>query len=197
LYCLLRIFDKNEDLDGLSGDLPPDAKVNVMTHFEEITGMKIMETEQLHPVKSSARAFGAVLSATSSGVTAGTAGARIGTAVFDTLSVASRATHVAGFVASVLSQPIDAYFLVNTVRELRNRSPSEVAVKIRDIQSKMVCPLESEILPLMKAYIESKVADAAKSHLDQNHQEEFVFIDDIDTLLAHDELGNTGTLSFD
>ena len=193
----IRIFDKREDLDDSSNDSSPDAIFNVMSHFEEITGMKIMESKQLHPVKSSARAVGAVLAATSSGVTAGTAGARVGTAVFDTLSVASRATHVAGFVTSVLSLPIDAYFLFTSVRALRNKSPSEVAEKIRDIQSKMVCPLEAEIPLLIESYVESKVTEVANAHFEGKIHEEFELIDDIDTLIAHDELNQNGTLSFE
>ncbi|KAK3753987.1 hypothetical protein QZH41_009262, partial [Actinostola sp. cb2023] len=120
-----RIFDDDKTLNDIK-DYPTDGITNVMEHFQKITGVRIMETDQLDPLKSSARAVGAVLSVTSTGVTASTAGARIGTAVFDTLTIASRATHVAGFVASILTLPIDAYFLVKSVRELRNQSPSEV-----------------------------------------------------------------------
>lgn len=192
-----RIFDTDKSLSDANDHLG-DGIDNVMEHFQHVTGVKIMETEQLDPFKSSARAVGAVLSVTSTGVTASTAGARIGTAVFDTLTVASRATHVAGFVASVLTLPIDAYFVVKSVRELRNQSPSEIADKIRAIQLKMVCPQEGDIPALMEAYVQSKVAEAAKEQFKafKEHCENYDMIHDLEGLLVeHDQLG--GQLSFE
>lgn len=181
-------------------DVNADNITDVMEHFHQVTGVNILETDQLDPVKSSARAVGAVLSVTSTSVTASTAGARIGTAVFDTLSVASRATHVAGFVASVVTLPIDAYFLVKSVRELKNQSPSEIADKIRTIRSKMVCPQEAEIGSLIKSYVGAKITEKTQEYTEtlNEHCEKFDMIHDLDhILLEHDQLKTDGQLSFD
>ncbi|EDO27921.1 predicted protein [Nematostella vectensis] len=184
-----RIFEDDKEPSNLSGKAIED----VMKHFQKITGMKIMDTEQLHPVKSSARGVGAVIAATSSVITVGTASSRLGSAVFDTLSAASRVTHIAGFVTSIIALPIDAYFLITSIRDIKNHTPSEVADRIRDIRSKMQCPEEHEIPGLIEAYITAKVAEVAKVQL-KSPNDTFELVDDLDEFVQQDEVSRINAL---
>ena len=131
--------------------------------FEDMTGMAILKTEQFDPITGGTRGVSAVLGAATSCTTAGIAGARVGTAVaFDSLSAAARVTHIAGFVVSILALPFDIYFLAKSSKELADGSSSEVAAKIRSIQSRLVFPEERQVADLVHAYVKDKVTEVAR-----------------------------------
>ena len=166
----------------------------VVKLFAEITGVAIRKTDQLEPLKGGTRGVSAVLGAATSCTTAGIATARVGTAIaFDSLSAVARATHITGFVLSILAVPFDVYFLVKSSKELIKGKPSDVAERIRSIQSRLVFPEENQVESIVHAYVKDKVTEVARKEgiaVGEEGDGDWVFVekdsDDVDVCTAHD-----------
>ena len=81
------------------------------------------------------------------------AAAASGRAIFTALSTASRAAHIAGFVGSVLTLPLDIYSLVKSSIVLHRGSTSDAVTQIRNILDGLTCPREDEVPGLVRAYV--------------------------------------------
>ena len=77
-------------------------------------------------------------------------------AIFAALSTASRTAHIAGFVGSVLTLPLDIYFLVNSSIVLHRGSTSDAVTQIRNILDGLTCPRKDEVPGLVHAYVWEK-----------------------------------------
>ena len=151
-------------------------KEEILRLFEDLTGFSVLDIEQLHPLSGGTRGLGAVLGVAASSTTAGLQAMRVGTAAFDTLTVAARATHVAGFVLSIISLPFDIYFLARSSKELKDHSPSEVAKAIRNIPARMNCPEERLIPELVRDYVRHKASEALQGFIEDDDDADVAFV---------------------
>ena len=97
------------------------------------------------------------LRALTAGATVGTsataASISAGRAIFNTLTTAGRAAHIAGFAASAAMLPLDIYFLVKSSIVLHKGSTSEAVTQIRKILDDLTCPGNDEVPELVDAYV--------------------------------------------
>lgn len=139
----------------------------LMKTIEDAAGFSVRNDAQ-HLYAGGTRAWGAVLGVAASSTTAGVEVVRAGAVAFDALSTAARATHVAGFVLSVISLPFDIYFLAKSSKELKDRSPSQVAEVLRGIPDRMVCPDESQVPQLIHEYVKHQASEALQGIIEKD-----------------------------
>ena len=79
-----------------------------------------------------------------------------GRTLFAALSTVGRAAHIAGFVGSVVTLPLDIYFLVKSSIVLHRGSTSDAVTQIRNILDGLTCPRKDEVPELVHAYVWKK-----------------------------------------